>query len=96
MKMIRKRSDFSKETFHGPSEKEGLSKRTFLKGVAFACLGIAPFLNTCGNSSRGEPNQGSVSTPDNPARKGSVPTVAKPPVDLVAPAKTETATFALG
>jgi hypothetical protein len=96
MKMIPKRSDFSKETFQGSLEKEGLSKRTFLKGVAFACLGIAPFLNTCSSFSGGDTNEGSVSTPDNPARKGSVPTVAKPPVDLIALAKTETATFALG
>jgi hypothetical protein len=96
MKMIRNRSDFSKEYFQDPSEKEDLSKRTFLKGVAFACLGIAPFLNTCSIFGGGDTNQGSVSTPDNPVKKGSVPKVAKPPVDLVAPAKTETATFALG
>jgi hypothetical protein len=96
MKMIRKRSDSSKETFQRPLENDGLSKRAFLKGMAFACLGIAPFLNTCSIFGDGDTNQGSVSKPGNPAKKGSVPEMAKPPIDLAAPAKTETATFALG
>src|SRR4030042_2021035 len=43
MKMIRNRSEISKGSFQSTREKEGLSKRTFLKGLAFTCLGVGPF-----------------------------------------------------
>jgi hypothetical protein len=94
--MIRNSSELLKDYFQGPPENEGLSKRTFLKLVAFASLGIAPFLNTCGFINSGETNQGPVKKPDNPAKNGSIPKADRPPIDLAAPAKIETATFALG
>lgn len=94
--MIRNRPIFLREYFQGPPENEGLSKRTFLKVVAFASLGIAPFLNTCGMINSGDSNQGSAKNPDGPARNGSVPKVPRPPIDVASPAKIETATFALG
>ena len=94
--MIRNRLEFSKDNFEGPPENDGLSKRTFLKFLAFASLGIAPFLNTCGMMNSGDSSQGPLKKPDSPARNGSLPKVARPPIDLAAPAKIETATFALG
>jgi hypothetical protein len=94
--MIRNGSESSKGYLQGSPENEGLSKRTFLKVVAFACLGVGPFLNTCSMVNSGDQNPGSVKKPDGPANNGSVPKAARPPMDLAAPAKTETATFALG
>ena len=94
--MIRNRSESSKGYFQSPPENEGLSKRTFLKVVGFACLGVGPFLNTCGIVNSGNTNQGPVRKPDSPAKNGPVPKAARPPIDLAAPAKIETATFALG
>jgi hypothetical protein len=94
--MIRNRREFLKDYFPSPPENEGLSKRTFLKVAAFAGLGISPFLNTCRFINNGDTNQGAVKKPDNPAEKGSIPKADRPPIDLAAPAKIETATFALG
>ena len=94
--MIRNRSEISKGSFQSTREKEGLRKRTFLKGLAFACLGVGPFLNTCGIMNSGNANQEPVRKPDNPSKKVPVPKAARPPIDQVAPAKIETATFALG
>jgi hypothetical protein len=94
--MIRNSSELLKDYFQGPPENEGLSKRTFLKLVAFASLGIAPFLNMCGFINSGDTNQGPVKKPDSPAKNGSIPKADRPPIDLAVPAKTETATFALG
>ena len=94
--MIRNRPELLRDYFQGPPANEGLSKRTFLKVVAFASLGMAPFLNTCGMINSGDSNQGSAKKPDSPARNASVPKVPRPPIDLAAPAKIETATFALG
>ncbi len=94
--MIRNRSELLKDYFQGPPENEGLSKRTFLKVVAFASLGIAPFLNTCGFVNSGDTNRSPVRKSDNPAKNGPLPKADRPPIDLAAPSKTETATFALG
>jgi hypothetical protein len=96
MKMIRNRSEISKGSFQSAREREGLSKRTFLKGLAFACLGVGPFLNTCGIMNNGNANQEPVRKPDGPSRNVPVPKATRPPIDLAAPAKIETATFALG
>ena len=94
--MIRNRSESSKDYFQSPPENEGLSKRTFLKVVGFVCLGVGPFLNTCGIVNSGNADRDPVGKPDRPSRNVPVPTAAKPPIDLAAPARTETATFALG
>jgi len=95
--MIWNRSEISKGSFQSTREKEGLRKRTFLKGFALACLGVGPFLNTCGIMNSGNANQEPVRKPDGPSSKnGPVPKAARPPIDLAAPAKIETATFALG
>jgi hypothetical protein len=94
MKMISNRSDFSKARFQGSPGNEGLRKRTFLKFIAFACLGMGPFLNACGIMNRGDTNQEPTKKKDGPS--GSVLKAARPPIDLAEPTKTETATFALG
>jgi hypothetical protein len=94
--MTRNKSESSKGCFQGPPENEGLSKRTFLKVAGFACLGITPFLNAWGIVNGGDPNQGGVKKPDGPSKNGSVPKASRPPIDLAAPARIETATFALG
>ena len=94
--MIRNRSEFSKDYVQSPPEKEGLSKRTFLKAIAFAGLGMTPFLNSCGIIDGGDMNQRPAKNPDSPAKDGAALKVNRPPIDLSAPAKTETATFALG
>jgi hypothetical protein len=66
------------------------SRRIFLKGVGFACLGFTPFLQACDNlTTRSENMEAATKT-------GSVPKAMRPPIDLAVPAKTETATFALG
>jgi hypothetical protein len=96
MKMIRNRSEFSEVYLQGPQENEGLSKRTFLRVLAFACLGLGPFLNTCGIMNSRDTNQGPVKKADGPAKNGSVPKAARPPMDLAAPVNIETATLALG
>jgi hypothetical protein len=96
MEMIRNKTEISENYFQGLPENEGLSKRTFLKIVAFASLGMVPFLNTCGIINSADTNQGPVKKPDTPIKNGSVPQVARPPIDLAAPKKIETATFALG
>ena len=94
--MIRNKPELSKDYFQEPPDNEGLSKRTFLKVVTFAGLGIAPFLNTCGFINSGDANQGPAKNSDDPAKNDSTPKSDRPPIDLAAPAKTETATFALG
>ena len=94
--MIRNSSEFSKGSFQSTPENEGLSKRTFLKALAFACLGMGPFLNACGMVNSEDTNQGALKKPSGPATNGSVPKAARPSIDLAAPAKIETATFALG
>lgn len=75
--MIRKRLESSRGYFQGLPENEGLSKRTFLKVVGFACLGIIPFLNACGIVNSGDANPGSAKKPDGPATNGSVPKAAR-------------------
>ena len=94
--MIRNRPELLIHYFQGPPENEGLSKRTFLKIAAFASLGMAPFLNTCGISNSGDTNLGPATKPDSPIKNGSVSKVPRPPIDLASPAKIENATFALG
>lgn len=94
--MIRNGPESSKGYFQSPPENGGLSKRTFLKIVGFACLGVGPFLNACGivNSGNADPESGRKT--DSPLKNAPVPKAARPPMDLAAPVGTETATFALG
>jgi len=94
--MIRNRSESSKGCLQSPSENASLSKRTFLKVVGFACLGVGPFLNTCGIVNSGNADQDPVGKPDGSSKNAPIPKAASPPIDLAAPARTETATFALG
>jgi hypothetical protein len=93
--MIRIKSEFSKDSFQCPSENVRFTKRTFLKVAAFATLGMTPFLNTCGLFGSRDTNQTPGKKPVNPARNASI-AIPRPPIDLAAPAKIETATFALG
>lgn len=94
--MNRNRSEFSKDYLQSPPENEGLRKRTFLKAVAFVSLGMTPFLNSCGIFSSDDMKQQPGKKPDSPAKDWAVPKAARPPIDLAAPAKIGTATFALG
>lgn len=66
------------------------SRRTFLQGVGIACLGFAPFLQACDNLTTRSENMEAA------AKTSSIPKAMRPPIDLAVPAKTETATFALG
>jgi hypothetical protein len=93
IKMIWNKSDFSEERFQGSPEDQGLHKRTFLKLIAF-CLGMGPFLNACAIMNSGDTNQKPTKKRD--GSNGSGLKAARPPIDLAAPARTETATFALG
>jgi hypothetical protein len=93
--MIRNQSEFAKDFFQGPAENEGFTKRSFLKVAAFATLGMASFLNTCGLFGSWDTSQASGKNPVSPATNNSI-TKPRPPIDLAIPAKIETATFALG
>jgi hypothetical protein len=61
-------------------EKQAISRRVFLKGIGIACLGFGMFLHACGYMPSERENMEKM----------------KPPIDLAAPTKTETATFAMG
>jgi len=77
---------------HDPDTRNGrdLSRRIFLMGIGVACLGFVPFLQACDNAfSVGGEGNGT-------ARRGTVPHGMRPPIDVAAPVKNETATFALG
>jgi hypothetical protein len=93
--MLRNESEFLKDSFHGPSENGGFTKRAFLKAVAFATLGMAPFSHACGLFGGGDTNQASGKKPVSPATNNSIAR-PRPLIDLAMPAKIETATFALG
>ena len=70
--------------------RANFSRRIFLKGVGFACLGFTPFIQACDNSTTRSENMEAAT------KTGSVPKTMRPPIDLATPAKTEIATFALG
>jgi hypothetical protein len=61
-------------------EKQALTRRVFIKGIGIACLGFGMFLHSCGYMPSEIENMEKM----------------KPPIDLAAPVKTETATFAMG
>ena len=96
--MIRTKSESSKDSFQKIRKEESIDKRTFLKVIAFASLGLAPVMNTCGISrSPGmTPETEKKRQPEDPGKNDSISRKARPPIDLAAPADTETATFALG
>ena len=94
--MIRNQSEFSKDSFQSRSGSVGFTKRTFLKVAAFASLGMSPFLNTCGIMSSADTRQGPAKKLGGPTRNGAAPKAARPPIDLAAPTRIDTATFALG
>jgi len=77
---------------HNPDTRQGsdLSRRIFLKEIGIACLGFVPFLQACDNAFSGG---GKV---NGTARTEPVPRAMRPPIDTAAPAKSQTATFALG
>ena len=66
------------------------SRRIFLKGIGIACLGFASFLQACDNLTSGKENTEAI------AKTSLIFKAMRPPIDAAAPAKTETATFALG
>jgi hypothetical protein len=86
---------FAKGSFQGPLGDGGFTKRTFLKVVTFATLGMAPFLNTCSLFDGGDTKQASRKKLGSPATNNSIAN-PRPAIDLALPANIETATFALG
>ena len=70
-----------------------LRRRTFVKTLGLVCMAGGPILNAC-NLSSGENHPPEEKMNLNRARDYSG--VPRPPIDLAAPARTETATFALG
>jgi len=74
---------------HTP-EIQAIGRRGFLKGIGIACLGFGMFLYACGYMPSERENMEKMK------KTGSITNKMKPPIDLAAPAKTETATFALG
>lgn len=74
---------------HTP-EKQAISRLGFLKGIGIACLGFGMFLHACGYMPSERENM------KNMKKTSSITNKMKPPIDLAAPAKTETATFAMG
>ena len=65
-------------------------RRVFQAGIVIACLAYGPLLQACNCTA--SKNEGGKET----AMTGSIPNTVRPPIDVAAPAKTETATFALG
>ena len=64
--------------------------RIFPAGIAIACLGFGLLAPACdGTGPKGESGKEMAMT-------RSIPKTAIPPIDTAAPAKTETATFAVG
>jgi hypothetical protein len=64
--------------------------RVFSAGIAIVCLGFGLLVQACdGTGPKSESGKETAMT-------HSIPKTAIPPIDAVAPAKTETATFALG
>ncbi|MEW6333009.1 MAG: twin-arginine translocation signal domain-containing protein [Thermodesulfobacteriota bacterium] len=75
-----------------PDTRNGrrVSRRNFLKGIGIACLGFAPFLQSCNDPTSIGGKGGGI------ALEGAIAGGQRPPIDIAAPSKTETATFALG
>ena len=73
-----------------------LSRRTFIKTLGLACVAGSPVLKAC-NLSSGESHRPEEKLEMNRHSDDSgVLRSPRPPIDLAAPARTETATFALG
>ncbi len=71
-------------------DQQTFSRRIFLKRIGIACLGFGLFLHACGYMPSERENM------ENTKKTGSITNEMKPPIDLAAPSKTETATFAMG
>ena len=73
-----------------------LSRRTFVKTLGLFCLAGGPILNAC-NPSSGEKRPAEKEMDlSRPGDHSAVSRSPRPLIDLAAPARTETATFALG
>jgi hypothetical protein len=68
-----------------------LSRRFFIAEIVVVLLGLVLFLQACNASEAVKESETVPMTTMN-----SVPYTARPPIDALAPVKTETATFALG
>lgn len=81
-----------------PTEHGHLSRRTFLKGTVFAGLGCAPFLSAWDIMSHESKDLETAKEGRTMevAKASVVPNATIPPIDARVPARTETATFALG
>jgi hypothetical protein len=65
-------------------------RRIFPVGIAIACLGFGPLLQACDGMAPRSKNKMET------AMTHSIPKTTRPPIDAVAPVKTEMATFAAG
>jgi len=73
-------------------------RRTFLKGIFLLAMSSGPLIQACGRSSV-EGKNSAVSEGKEKmetAKDLAFRSTEKPPIDLLLPAKMETATFALG
>jgi hypothetical protein len=81
-----------------PTEHGHLSRRIFLQGTILVGLGCAPFPTACDSmvhkGKDSETVKGGMTM--EVARTNVVPNATIPPIDARVPARTETATFALG
>ena len=68
-----------------------LSRRFFITEIVVVLLGLALFLQACDSVEAAKEREITLITTMN-----SVHYTARPPIDALAPVKTETATFALG
>ena len=83
----------SNSLIHGrPSQgHRHLSRRFFIAEIVVVLLGLVLFLQACDSVEVAKERETVSMTTMN-----SVPYTARPPIDALAPVKTETATFALG
>jgi len=81
-----------------PTEDGNLSRRAFLKGTVLVGLGCVPFASACDSiSHEGKDGETIKEGMTMEVPKASVvPNATIPPIDERVPARTETATFALG
>lgn len=72
------------------------NRRALVKGLGGAILGLAPFLKACNRlSGEFQSREEKMQTGQNRSME-AVPRKPIPPIDVAAPSRVETATFALG
>ena len=78
-------------------KRSPLSRRTLFKTLGLACLACSPMFQACNLlSSENHSPEKKLETKKAMDYSGLPPAAPRPPIDLAAPVRTETATFALG